>query len=133
MDWKTYERAMELYAQLGNLSAVHRQLQKEGLKKAYSTICLWHKENQDEWEKLREKYRDNKKTKFVESLGDTLFQEMVEINELLLRKVKAALASDDPKINTQGVITLQRQVDSVLHQLETREKESNKNDREDSK
>lgn len=129
MDWKTYELAQELYAQYGNICEVHRKLKEQGIKKAQCTLYNWYHKNKEDWDQLRESYRDNKKTKFVESLGDTLFQEMVEINDLLLKKVKTGLESEDKKVNTQAVITLQRQVDSLLNQLETRQKDSNKAER----
>jgi hypothetical protein len=126
MDFQTYELAMELYAKLGNLSEVWRELQKKGIKKNYNTLVKWRQDNRDEWENLRAKFHGKKKEIFVDSLGDELFQDIVDIKKLLLQKVKDGLGGEENKINTQAVICLQRQIEQVSEQLKERQKDSQK-------
>lgn len=129
MDWKTYELAQELYAQYGNICEVHRKLKEQGISKAQCTLYNWYHKNKEDWDQLREKYREKRKENFSENLLENLFDDVVEIKELLTKRVIEQLKDGESKLNINIVYGVQKQIDQLSRMIKEQKEDQKKGQR----
>jgi cell fate (sporulation/competence/biofilm development) regulator YlbF (YheA/YmcA/DUF963 family) len=133
IDWEWCEKARDLWLKFRNLKKVHRELQKKGYTGTYSTVHNWWQKYQSEWKELALQYDLKKKetTISARTFEDTLLNELVDLKEPLLERLKDNLYNEsaedekEKKINTQAGFFLDKLIARILDLIERLESKSN--------